>query len=582
MSDSMTMSARLLFRLLAVTVVSLPGLLAQAPPASFDLRSVNNGTQAWVPEIQNQGAAEDCWTFAAATAMNSNLLKTGLLPASVVPPPISISSWHISTNNGSPDDLLAASAFSPTSNWAGYNYQALGYVTRGRGQWQVPAAPQDVIPGEGFRYQQTMGGGPVLDSQNPLNPFPTSISEFSGYPSYLGPLVPPADQPIAYRVGAMRIHDQGYSSNVPFPTSSGTTTFGGLTVNTYSFDQGAADPQVQAVKNALLANGAVTTGMNADGNFHALAGASVNTIQYFNNQTAPAHFDHSVTIIGWDDTYTMTNPDTSATTTGAWLVQNSWGTTGWQNSDGTFWASYNDAVIGRVGVSSYTMLDNAPYADTVIQNELGPVGISLYFSDIAASGPTPGLPVPSGMATVAHHTAASVLTPTSDGELRALGLFTQLADVLVEVEIFDSWENGPTGLLVAGNYTLDGIGYFQVELPATLALTASESIVVQLTYLDAQTLAPAEGALGITIAGSGLNFDDATGTVASGLSYYHDGSAWTDFATLEYAVVGGQEHVTGGVLFVKGITAPEPSTLLLIPAAAVAFGLLRWIRSRRT
>ncbi|MFM1904337.1 MAG: Papain family cysteine protease [Planctomycetota bacterium] len=130
------MHLRSLFGSIGIAAVCLPTLFAEGPPASFDLRSVNNGTQAWVPEVQNQGAAEDCWTFAAATAMNSNLLKTGLLPASPVPPPISISSWHLSTNNGAPDQLLASEAFSATSNWSGFNYQALGYVTRGSGQFE--------------------------------------------------------------------------------------------------------------------------------------------------------------------------------------------------------------------------------------------------------------------------------------------------------------------------------------------------------------------------------------------------------------------------------------------------------------
>ncbi|MFM8363901.1 MAG: C1 family peptidase, partial [Verrucomicrobiota bacterium] len=458
------MTLRVLILLFVTAIFGGTTLFAQGLPASFDLRSVNNGTQAWVPEIQNQGAAEDCWTLAAATAMNSNLLKTGLLPSSPLPPPISISSWHLSTNNGAPDELLASEAFSSTSTWAGWNFQALGYVTRGSGQWQVPGSPPEVIPGVAFRFQQTMGGGPVLDSQNPLNPFPASISASSGYPSYLGPLVPPANQPIAYRVGSMLILDQGFSNNIPLPAQSGNTTIDGRTYATFNFDQGAADPQVQVVKNALVANGAVTTSMNTNGQFQAIEGSPVNTVHYFNNQNAPAYLDHTVTIIGWDDNYTMTDPTTSAPVTGAWLVQNSWGTTGWENSNGTFWASYNDAVIGRVSASSYTMLDNTPYSSAVLQNELGPVAISNFFTAIAP-GPTAYLPVTSGMATVPHHTAASVLTPESDGELRALGIFTQLADVLVEVEIFDSWENGPSGFLGGGNFTLGDIGYFQVELP---------------------------------------------------------------------------------------------------------------------
>jgi len=574
-SDTEIMSP---YRILASALVFLPALLAQGTPASFDLRSVNNGSQAWVPEIQNQGAAEDCWTFAAATAMNSNLLKTGLLPASPLPPPISISSWHLSTNNGAPDALSASEAFSSNSNWAGWNFQALGYVTRGSGQWSVPGAPPEVIPGVGFRFQQTMGGGPVLDSQNPLNPFPSTISAASGYPSYLGPLVPPANQPIAFRVGSMLLLDQGFSNNVPLPAPSGSVSIDGLTYATFDFHEGAADPQVRVVKDALLANGAVTTSMNTNGHFQAVEGSPVNTIHYFNNQNAPAYLDHTVTIIGWDDEYTMTNPATSATTTGAWLVQNSWGSSGWENSDGTFWASYNDAVIGRVSVNSYTMLDNAPYSSTVLQNELGPVAVSEFFSAINA-GPTAHLPVSSGMATVPHHTAAGILTPDSHGELRALGLFTQLADVLVEVGIFDSWENGPAGFLGGGNFTLGGIGYHQVELPETLALAASDSIVVQLTYLDAHSRNPAPGALAVTIGGSGLNIEN--NTVAEGFSYYLDGSAWTDFATIEYPLQGSTEAIAGGVLFVKGITAvPEPSVLLLAALGGIAVVFLRARRVR--
>lgn len=540
---------------------SAAAVFAQSIPVSYDLRSVNGGPQAWVPEIQNQGTAEDCWTFASATAMNSNLLKSGLLPASSTPPAISVSSWHLSTNNGAPDQLLATEAFSSThSNWGGDIYQTLGYVTRGTGQWQIPNAPQDQVA-EGYKFQQVMGGGPVLDSQNPLNPFPVSITNDSGYPSYLGSLVPPASQSIPYRVTSMAFYDQGFSNNVLLPQKSGTVTIQNTTYDTYDFNQGAADPQVAVIKNALLANGAVTTYMNADGDFHTVQGSPTNTIQYFNGQNATAYSDHAVTIIGWDDTYTMTDPKTSAVSTGAWLVQNSWGSTTWNNSDGTFWASYNDAVIGRSGVSSFTLANNAPYATTVLQNELGPMDYSGNYYATAAGAPA-GIGSPTGMDARLENIAASLLTPSADGELLALGIFTQLADVLVEFEIYDAWNNGPETLLTSGNYTFDNIGYAQVELPQSLSLTANDGIVVQLTYLDANTLQSAERAVPVTIGGSGLN---GYTTVTSGLSYYWNGTAWVDYATVSYeAYYSGSPDITGGVLYLKGITAvPEPSTLLL-------------------
>ncbi|HVE15332.1 MAG TPA: C1 family peptidase, partial [Chthoniobacterales bacterium] len=76
-------------------------------PASYDLRSVTtaNGTQAWVPAIQDQEQIGDCWTFSTATAIDSALLKSGLLPTSVTPPTIAVSSWHLSAANGASEWL---------------------------------------------------------------------------------------------------------------------------------------------------------------------------------------------------------------------------------------------------------------------------------------------------------------------------------------------------------------------------------------------------------------------------------------------------------------------------------------------
>lgn len=253
----------------------------------------------------------------------------------------------------------------------------------------------------------------------------------------------------------MRFYDQGFPSNVPLPSPSGNVTISGTTYDTYTFNQGASDPQVAAIKSAMLANGAFTTYMNADGDFHTVQGSPTNTIEYFNGQNATAYSDHAVTIIGWNDTYTMTDPKPSTVSTGAWLVQNSWGSTTRNNSDGTFWASYNDAVIGRSGVATFTLIDNSPYSTTVIQNELGPMDYSGNYNAVAGVAPA-GMGAPTGMAAHQQNTAASILTPSSNGELRALGLFTQLANVLVEVEIYDTWNNGRQSFLGGGNFTLDG------------------------------------------------------------------------------------------------------------------------------
>jgi len=593
---------RVSFLLLLLT--QWPGLVgivdAQSPPPSYDLRAISSGnsTVAWVPAIQNQGAAEDCWTFASATAMNSNLLKNGLLQTSAVAPPIQISSWHLSTFNGAPDNLLAARAFSGSSNWGGWEYQALGYVTRGAGQWAVPNVPSNAAPQE---YQTQMGGGPVLVSSNPNNPFPQSITEYTGHPddfspANLTPLLPTVvNQPIAYQVQSVVFYQQGFSNNVALPTPTGTVTYEDSTYSTYSFTQGAADPQVAAVKAGIIHYGAVTTSMNADAApttstilFDAVPPASgsnstLNTINYFNPYSAPGLTGHEVTIIGWDDNYSMTDPNSGTTYTGAWLVQNSWGSNGptewqnWLNSDGTFWAPYNDAAIGRTGVAAFQLGSNAAYGQTVIQNELGPMDYASNFEVIGGTGAS-SLGIPTGMAVHDKNQVASILTPTESGFLAGLGVVTQASGVTVEVEIFDDWADGPANLLSEESFSLTGIGYHQLDLATQISLTAANTLVVQLTYLDTATMMAIADAVPVAIGGGGLNgYLD----VPDGLSYYFDGSAWRDFAGLSFTSYSNSgPNASGGVLFLKGITAvPEPSTILLVGIAGLV--LLWHLRIRR-
>lgn len=562
----------------SLIVLALVGA-AHAQPASYDLRAVvtGSGSFAWVPAIQDQGDAEDCWTFASATAMNSNLQMQGLLAASAVAPVIQISSWHLSTRNGTDDQLEASLAFSGSlSNWGGNEYQALGYVTRGAGEWTIPGTSHR-NPNE---YITQMGGGPVLDSAQPNNAFPSSIANSSGYPSNLSSLLPQANQPQAYKVTAVVMFDQGFSNNVNLPSPTGTVTLQQTTYSTYDFNLGANDPQVQAVKQGILQYGAVTTSMNANSYdmFHFIEnpeGASVPyTVEYINHETATQFSDHEVTIIGWDDNYQIIG--TGTTYTGAWLVQNSWGTSGWTGpanaNDGTFWAPYNDAVIGRSGVAAF-QLDNILPNQVVLQNELGPMEYAGNYTIVGGTSPAyTGSPL--GMGYRAENEVASILTPNQDGLLVALGLATQVGGVTVKVQIFDDWLDGAPEnplLNVPETFTLDGIGYYEFALTGALSLTNGDSIVVMLTYLDENGDAVAH-AVPIVIGGTGLYGD--SNAVIEGLSYYFDGADWHDFAHMSFDTYSSSTE--GGILFLKGITVvPEPGSLVL------ALGGLVFLASRR-
>ena len=513
---------------------------------SYDLRSVltGNGTTSWVPDIQDQGIFSDCWTFASATAMNSNLLMGGILPQVSTPPPIQISSWHLSTTNGAPEALVGPNyGGNSNASWGGFEYQALGYATRGQGQWAIPG-----VSPSSTTHITTMGGGPVLDSQNSQNPFPSVLQNNS--PANIGYLIPPASQTPAYAVTSVTMYDQGFSNNVALPSP---ITPGG---SNYNFNLGAADPQVAAIKQALLSKGALTTSMNAQNysDFNYVAnGNGTYTVNYFNPSQNPNNTDHEVTIIGWDDNYSMTNPTTNATTTGAWIVQNSWGKSYWTSNDaypndGTFHASYNDAAIGRSGVTSFELAPTGNYAPTVLQNELGPMSYANNYS--AGQGPL-------GMAQRNETKGASILQPSSDGQLIALGLATQFAGAEVTVNIYDDWINGPANLLATDTFLLKGIGYQLNDLTTPLNLLSGNSIVIELVYNT-------PGAVPVVIGGTGLN---GYLNVPDGLSYYWDEttSTWKDFSRVGFTAYSGSPDITGGILFVKGLTAvPEPGTGLLL------------------
>ncbi|MFM7244508.1 MAG: hypothetical protein ACKO40_10105 [Planctomycetaceae bacterium] len=91
-----------------VMVMGAGHAAAQPLPAAYDLRAVGSGTStvAWVPAIQDQGQFGDCWTFASATAMDSSLLKQGILAAAATPPGPVVWSWALSTANGAPESLI--------------------------------------------------------------------------------------------------------------------------------------------------------------------------------------------------------------------------------------------------------------------------------------------------------------------------------------------------------------------------------------------------------------------------------------------------------------------------------------------
>jgi hypothetical protein len=306
-------------------------------------------------------------------------------------------------------------------------------------------------------------------------------------------------------------------------------------------------------------------------------------IQYVNPQTATGYSDHSVTIIGWDDNQAIASA--SGSTTGGWIVQNSWGTDGMGDAAGTtfgtFWASYDDAVIGRSGVASFQLEPMAGWSQTVLQNELGPMAYADDFDVVAGANydRPEWIGSPTGMAPVDASTVLSILTPGSDAMLAGLGLATQVGGVSVTATVYE-WNAiaGAFGaLLETATFTNDSIGFFLGTLPSAVLLDGGQSYAVQLEY--EKNGLPVLGAAPVTIGGSGIN---GYLSVNPGLSYYLDGGSWVDMNTLHFTSSTGP-NAHGGILFLKGYlsTVPEIDPAGAGVAIAIAGGLLGLLERQR-
>ena len=103
---------------------------------------------------------------------------------------------------------------------------------------------------------------------------------------------------------------------------------------------------ITAMKNKIVEKGSLVSSMYY-----------TSSSSYFNSATSAFYYDganppnHSITIVGWDDNYAVTNFSSynRPTSPGAWIIQNSWGTDVLEN--GYNYISYQDQRICTIYMS---------------------------------------------------------------------------------------------------------------------------------------------------------------------------------------------------------------------------------------
>lgn len=403
----------------------LPAVKAGASPLPTAFSLADRG---WITPVKNQGQLGTCWAFSATTTVESAIVRGGYRSPREAGG--YLSEWDLATHHGVQLQLRF-----PYNNWGGYPGYAPAYFIRGFGNWPVNGVGSPA------------GGGPVERANTPLNDYPYKAA-LKG--KFLGPYRTPDNQPLApYRV--TRVIMWNYEGPADAPPSEAFR---------------------ERIKRAILRHGAIVTGM---------AAYTLNThLSSINNSflcTDPNQFiDHDVTVAGWDDTIPVYDKDGHQKGTGAWLIQNSWGTrwaplTSGGKRPGYFWLGYED-IFAIKQLTTYMVRPRGQISPTVLQNQ-----IFYPTTQIGTEGKSPVW-------------CATQLTAQSTTKLLAIGVWTVTNDTRVDMRIYRAGgANGPQGPAeaVLRDILLPQQGYAEIPLPSPISLGAGNSVFVVIRYANGET-----------------------------------------------------------------------------------------------
>ncbi|MCR5000091.1 MAG: cell surface protein [Lachnospiraceae bacterium] len=216
---------------------------------------------------------------------------------------------------------------------------------------------------------------------------------------------------------------------------------------------------IDDIKWAVYQYGGVSTSIYAN-----VAGASLKDSSYYNEHTNSYCYmgsespNHDVVIIGWDDAYRSTNFANDVPGDGAFICQNSWGTS--FGDEGVFYVSYYDTNVGDQGVS-YVNLETADnYAD-------------IYQSDLCGWNGQIGY-------NKEDVTAANVYTARADAQVAAAGFYALDKDTTYEIYFVSKYDgvNSFAKRVKVASGTAKYAGYYTVEFDEAKRITKGEEFAV--------------------------------------------------------------------------------------------------------
>jgi len=286
------------------------------------------------------------------------------------------------------------------------------------------------------------------------------------------------------------------------------------------YNAGTNLENLSLVKQKIMENGVMATCMCYDGSF-------ITDYNHYQPPTSTLEPNHSVAIIGWDDTHVTQAPEP-----GAWLVKNSWGT-GWGYA-GYFWISYYDKNACKnpeMGAVSFINVDKMDWNKA-------------YYHDYHGWRDT----------LLNVNQAFNAFIASEDEDIVAVNFFTAENEVNYTVKIFGSFDGGELGderSSESGMLTFSGL--HTIRLTDTARFFGGEPFYVYLSFdkggfpYDRTSEVPVLlGASSRVIVPSSAN---------PGESYYWLNDAWTDF--YDYDDPSGYQNT--GNFCIKALAVHNPT-----------------------
>jgi C1A family cysteine protease len=260
---------------------------------------------------------------------------------------------------------------------------------------------------------------------------------------------------------------------------------------------------IDVIKEQIMTHGALGTCMCYSSRYMDV----INNSYCSHYQYGSEDPNHSIAIIGWDDSKVTQAPEL-----GAWLCKNSWGSS--YCDEGYFWISYYDHHSGQhpeMGAVSF---------QHVVPNPFG----HFYYHDYHGWRDT----------FTESNEVFNAFTAVSDDPLCAVSFYTATDDVAYTVKIFDTFENNVLSnelTMISG--TIDYTGFHTIMLDSIIPLTEGDDFFV---YLDlSQGGQPFDRTSEIPVLlGSTFANTVVPSNAEPGESYYYLNGSWIDFFDYDF------------------------------------------------